>query len=1746
MDVVASMSNDVDGTMMIDDTSGGQTITLTNGCAIGSYDFVTDPYHPDSEYIKAGNFIAFNDKYNRHRLYTIMTVDGDDELNVHCEDIGLDLINEMANAWNFEIDQTLDFYLNQVIGNSSWKIVYETDGLSSQTRHLKYDNNTDTKLNRLEAIMSSFGFECDFQVTIKYMRVQSMEIHVYGALYNRTEYDVKQRYLDSINLISLNRNESIEDLYTAVLATGGTVDGKAIDISTVEYDDGRYFTTKGDNKLYDRTAATLWNRFSGTADQGSNDPAYIYGHYSSQTTSVATLFDEAMANLKEHHDVKLAYEAKLLDLDADIGDWVEIVDRSKTTKVHLKARIQEVVNHYCNPQEDTGTLANYILMSTSFGDSIRDLLNRIDKKVSNVVSTTLYFTLSDNGSYPPSNAEWSRTMPVIPDGKFMWIKSDTEYSDGTHCIQYTVTKNKIDWYGPSTAAKREVLWILSVSNKAVANPDGSVPKDEDWSSTQPTFTKGMHVWSRDKITWSDGTVTYGDPVYNAWTTDTYENIYSLQSQIDGVIETWYGEGEPSLNNYPADDWAYDTDKQKHIGDLYFDENGKCYRFMQKSDGTFFWKMLTDTDVTKALEEAKKAMEATDNAVVKVVSEWYVSTSSTALNGGIWSEKTPEWTNSNFIWYRTKTVTKAGYTSYSNPSCIQGNTGTKGEDGQIFYTWVKYADTPTSGMSDNPTGKDYIGFAYNRTSSIESTNYADYSWSLIKGEKGDPGEQGIQGVQGIQGPQGVKGDPGKDGANGKTTYFHIKYSSVEKPTISSQMTETPSTYIGTYVDYYPDDSTDPAKYTWSRFQGAQGPKGDRGIAGTDGTSGKTSYLHIAYANSADGKTGFDVSNGTNKLYIGQYTDFTPDDSTDPTKYSWTKIKGDKGDKGDQGATGADGETYYTWIKYADSPTSGMSDNPTGKNYIGFAYNKSTSTESTTYSDYTWSLIKGDKGATGPQGPQGEKGDTGETGATGNGIKSITYYYARTTSQTAPSAANITGTTMPALDATNKYLWQKEVITYTDKQTQTTVLLLAVYGNTGAKGDKGETGATGPQGETGPTGADGNGIKSIDYYYARTTTQTMPGAASITSKTMPEIDKTNKYLWQKEVITYTNSDTPQVTVILLAVYGDTGATGPKGDNGTSPTVTATKNEYQQSTDGVKVPTGTWSATPPTAIAGQYMWTKTTVTYSDGKSSIGYTVSKNGANGQNGSNGKDGTSITVKSTTTTYLASSNGTTIPSGSWSSTIPSVANGQYLWTRVVVAYSDGKSSTSYSVAYQGTNGSNGKDGVSPTVSSTKTEYQQSTSGTAVPTGTWATTPPTATAGQYMWTRITITYSDKKTAVSYTVSKNGFNGAKGDTGSAGRGIKSTAVTYQAWNNGTSTPTGTWQSSPPKTTASNPYLWTRTIITYTDSTTSTSYSIGSTPEGIQVGGRNLILNSKQYSLTSTSSAMSSRYDFSIDKSEFRAKHFVLSLDIEAADATGAVTDKHCRIGTEISITYADETTEYYGVWQFLGTSPITCKTRKSVVFSVADKEIKSIAECCLYIQNLASGSATISRPKLELGNTATDWTPAPEDVDQSISDVADDANHQIVELEKRTNAGLVSTEESVLSKVSESYYTKDEAQKLQSSIETKFEQTSESFEFQFKQLSSQIGDTNSTVNENYNTILKYIRFIDGQIVLGAVDAPLSLVIANDRISFRQNGIEVAYIMHNQLYITDAVFLNKVYIGDWGFVPRSNGNLSFKKVK
>ena len=210
--------------------------------------------------------------------------------------------------------------------------------------------------------------------------------------------------------------------------------------------------------------------------------------------------------------------------------------------------------------------------------------------------------------------------------------------------------------------------------------------------------------------------------------------------------------------------------------------------------------------------------------------------------------------------------------------------------------------------------------YTMTGLTEDSGYVDIEatylgtfkvtkrFNVNKQKSGQPGIQGIQGEkgeQGIPGPpgeNGVPGPPGEDGTDGKTSYTHIAYSNSADGAKDFSVSDSNREYVGMYVDFEVMDSTDPKKYAWSKIKGADGSDG---IPGKPGVNGKTPYLHIAYANSADGTKDFSVSD-SNREYIGQYTDFAQSDSTNPTKYSWSKIKGEKGDQGLQGLQGERGE------------------------------------------------------------------------------------------------------------------------------------------------------------------------------------------------------------------------------------------------------------------------------------------------------------------------------------------------------------------------------------------------------------------------------------------------------------------------------------------------------------------------------------------------------------------------------------------------------------------------------------------------------------------------------------------------------------------------------------------------------------------------------------------------------------------------------------------------------------------------
>ncbi|MFK5236194.1 hypothetical protein ACI3SI_14265, partial [Lactococcus lactis] len=160
--------------------------------------------------------------------------------------------------------------------------------------------------------------------------------------------------------------------------------------------------------------------------------------------------------------------------------------------------------------------------------------------------------------------------------------------------------------------------------------------------------------------------------------------------------------------------------------------------------------------------------------------------------------------------------------------------------------------------------------------------------------------------------------------------------------------------------------------------------------------------------------------------------------------------------------------------------------------------------------------------------------------------------------------------------------------------------------------------------------------------------------------------------------------------------------------------------------------------------------------------------GASGRDGIAGKDGKGI--KATAITYQASTNGTTAPTGTWSTSVPSVAKGSFLWTRTIWTYTDNTTETGYAVAYMGTNGNNGTNGIAGKdgtgIKTTTITYAVGTSGTTAPTGGWNSQVPNVPAGQYLWTKTVWDYTDKTSETGYSVSKFGEKGDKGDQGVQG--------------------------------------------------------------------------------------------------------------------------------------------------------------------------------------------------------------------------------------------------------------------------------------------------------------------------------------------------------------------------------------------
>lgn len=594
------------------------------------------------------------------------------------------------------------------------------------------------------------------------------------------------------------------------------------------------------------------------------------------------------------------------------------------------------------------------------------------------------------------------------------VKGD-KGEDGTQYYTWIAYSDNADG-NPMYQQPNDNTKYIGIAVNKITETEGTDPSEYTWSKFRGEDGKdglngadGVNGKDGTSIVWQGEFASAPTNPQNGWayknTTDKKSYVYQdgswYQMTIDGVDGkngenglsiVWKGDLSEAPSN-PQTNWAYrDTDN----GRVYI-YNGNAWELMvvdgtdgtNGADGQNGLSVYITYNDSEAEPSAPKG-DGTTNG-------WHTNATSTT------------------IWMSQKVAASSSDGTWGKPIKVKGEQGIAGEKGDGFTLMGQWYDgmvvpymgvvnmggnsftakvattnPPMWTLKDNQGNRLMTENGYLLTGEINSSEYD------IIAEKGNDGKDGLQGLQGEKGEQGIAG---KNGVDGKTSYFHIKYSANPD---GNPMTETPSTYIGTYVDFEQADSDDYTKYAWARFEGLQGEKGEQGIPGYNGTDGKTYYLHIKYSN--DGGSTFTGNNGEDTGdYIGQYVDINPVDSNTPSDYKWAKIKGDKGDKGDQGEKGEKGDGYtqlgawYTGLLVPEMGVVTMG----GSSYVAkvATYNppmwtlKDNSgnrlkTESgyiltgeVNTSEYDLLAEKGDKGDKGEQGIQGEKGDKGDDGAEG---------------------------------------------------------------------------------------------------------------------------------------------------------------------------------------------------------------------------------------------------------------------------------------------------------------------------------------------------------------------------------------------------------------------------------------------------------------------------------------------------------------------------------------------------------------------------------------------------------------------------------------------------------------------------------------------------------------------------------------------------------------------------------------------
>lgn len=537
---------------------------------------------------------------------------------------------------------------------------------------------------------------------------------------------------------------------------------------------------------------------------------------------------------------------------------------------------------YTDLSSETGYQKTYIPQNGSKGDD-----GLPGKDGVGLVNTTLRYAKSTDGVNKPSGVVVANFPNEIKPNRssidnFIMTGQRVRLEQGkTYILSAETNGTFTNQHNPNQSSDNATIWLVNPSfGTWLVISDGNTANGTRYTHNRPTGDYEIRVngYKADNSTWvknivfEDGTWSPDIPTVNPgeylWTRTTW--FYSDGTNEQGFSVAKMGEQGP---------------KGDRGNDGIPGKNGIGIR---------------NTSVLYGLSVSETVPPTA----------WYQNPP--ALVKGQWF-----WTKT--VWTYTDNTSETGYQkTYVARDGNDGNNGIAGKDGVgIRSTTITYAQgtsgtvAPTTGWTSQVPNVPAGQFLWTKTvwSYTDNTNETGYSVSKIgeqgpqgvkgdtgakgdrgekglQGERGLTGPQGAQGPQGLQGPKGDQGIPGIKGADGKTQYTHIAYADTVSGGGFSQ-TDTNKAFVGMYQDFNATDSRNPQDYRWSKWKGSDGRDGIPGKAGADG---RTPYVHFAYADSSDGRTGFSLTQNGNKRYLGVCTNFDRADSTNPADYSWNDMTG----------------------------------------------------------------------------------------------------------------------------------------------------------------------------------------------------------------------------------------------------------------------------------------------------------------------------------------------------------------------------------------------------------------------------------------------------------------------------------------------------------------------------------------------------------------------------------------------------------------------------------------------------------------------------------------------------------------------------------------------------------------------------------------------------------------------------------------------------------------------------------------